>query len=145
MIVNPNSPKTVSLENVLSRMGDSFIQLMTGNSANEFKRDELFNAFQIVTCFEFDALCHELNDLHYWAERRTALIDEMAQDDSEMTLHNIKEYGYACMSVALHNERACVYRRKVQSMMGMKAWEDAKLLYKALTECDASELEYEVY
>jgi len=143
MIVNPNSPKTVSLENIVSQMGDSFVQLSDGQFT-ELRRDELFNAFQILTCYEFDALCHELHDLHYFSERRTAIIDEMANDDSAKTLQRIKHYGQACKYTALHNERACKYREEIASKMGMKAWEDAKLLYQALTGCDASELDYEV-
>lgn len=144
MIVNPNHPKSATLQNIVSGMGDSFIQLAANNMFNELRRDELFNAFQIITCFEFDALCQELRSLHYWSERRTTLIGEMANDDSAMTLQRIKRYGDACTDVAIHNERACRYRVEIQEKMGMKAWEDAKLLYQALTGCNSGELEFEV-
>ncbi len=144
MITNPNHPNTVSLQNIVSNLRDSYVQAFVGNDMTEMRRDELFDAFQIVTCFEFDALCHELNDLHYWTTRRTNIIDEIAHDDSANTIQMIKHYGDACAQVALHRERANNYRNEIQDKMGSKAWNDAKTLYHALTGCDASELEYEV-
>lgn len=123
-------------------MGDSFVQLMVDNQFVELRRDELFNAFQIITCFEFDALCHELKELHYQIDRRTELIGWIVTDDEAKTAKNIKRYGETCAKVALHNERACRYRGEIVDRMGIKAWNDAKALYQALTGCYAGELEF---
>lgn len=116
--------------NIKTQMGSNYITLfLLDDEKLELSKHDFFDAFQILTCEEFQRVCVQnnmLNKAFGTAERRKQEAMMYPNED------NIEGYGIAMRRVGAIKEALENSKDKIIDKMGWNAWVNACRLYECL-------------
>ena len=97
----------------------------------EANKEDVFNAFCLMSSEDFLMLTTEINDREDANEKMHELYKRIADGDKE--LNTIYEYGRVCRLYARHDTTVRVVRDQIIEKVGWKSWVRSLRIYESMT------------
>ena len=125
-------------EHVRATLGTNYLQLhMLNGEQIEITTHDFFDAFQILTCSNFQTICMCHNML---VLARATAEKRMKEALEDFSAESLECYGIAMARVGKWAERIKAAREEIVAIMGWNAWVNACRLYECLYRIPREEL-----